>query len=47
MISGPVSTDDAIKIPGEAAQEIYTLASAKKETGYFWHEGKLEIGRFK
>lgn len=42
---GWVKTDmgstDAIKLPAEAALEIYTLANNKKETGYFWHEGKI------
>lgn len=36
-----MGTNDAIKFPAEAAQEIYTLANTKKETGYFWYEGKI------
>ncbi len=36
-----MGTNNAIKLPAETASEIYSLALKKKESGYFWHEGKI------
>ncbi|QMT61217.1 SDR family NAD(P)-dependent oxidoreductase [Legionella sp. PC997] len=41
---GWVRTDmgksNAPKLPSEAAHELFELVNKKKESGYFWHEGK-------
>ncbi|APF03145.1 TPA: SDR family NAD(P)-dependent oxidoreductase [Legionella pneumophila] len=35
-----MGTQNAKKLPGETAQEIYDLINMKKKSGYFWFNGK-------